>query len=179
MQGTQPVCSHLMGVHTMVRNRERCWLRILPVILLGLFVSSVRAQFQPPAAIERAASIPLNDLMQPQQLHEMLQHPKQHPALILQVGSRMLFSEAHIPGSEYAGPGAQPEGQELLRRRVASQPKGKLIVIYCGCCPWERCPNLGPAFQQLLDLGFSNVKALYIPNNFGVDWVAKGYGVEK
>jgi rhodanese-related sulfurtransferase len=168
-----------MELQAMVRNRQGRWLRILPVILLGLFASSVRAQFQPPTAIDRAASIPLSDLMQPQQLHEMLQHPTHHPPLILQVGSRMLFSEAHIPGSEYAGPGAQPEGRQLLRKRVASLPKNKLIVLYCGCCPWERCPNLGPAFQQLLDLGFTNVKALYIANNLGADWAAKGYGVEK
>jgi len=160
----------------MNRNRLIRWAQLL---LLGLSASFAQAQFQPPAATERAASIPANRLLQPQQLHEMLQHPTQHPPLILQVGSRMLFSEAHIPRSEYAGPGAQPEGQELLRKRVASLPKNTFIVIYCGCCPWERCPNLGPAFQQLRDLGFTNLKALYIANNFGADWVAKGYGVEK
>ena len=148
-------------------------------VLLGFCVSFAQAQFQPSSAIQSAISIPLDRLLQPQQLNEILQK-KTHPLpLVLQVGSHMLFSEAHIPGSEFAGPGSQPFGLEMLRNRVASLPKDKFIVIYCGCCPWERCPNLGPAYQQLRDLGFTNVKALYIANNFGADWAAKGYGVEK
>jgi len=28
-------------------------------------------------------------------------------------------------------------------------------------------------------LGFTNVKSLYIANNFGADWVEKGYPVAK
>jgi hypothetical protein len=28
-------------------------------------------------------------------------------------------------------------------------------------------------------MGFSNVKVLYIPDNFGTDWVDKGYPVAK
>jgi hypothetical protein len=52
--------------------------------------------------------------------------------------------------------------------------KKKLIVLYCGCCPWGRCPNVGPAYKALHDQGFTNVKVLYLANNFGDDWVAKG-----
>jgi hypothetical protein len=51
-------------------------------------------------------------------------------------------------------------------------------VLYCGCCPWGRCPNVGPAYKYLYDQGFTNVKVLYMANNFGDDWVAKGYKVE-
>jgi hypothetical protein len=155
------------------------WPHLFLGILLGLSLARIHAQFQPSAPIEHATSIPTASLILPEQLHQMLQHQGEHPTLILQVGSHMLFAEAHIPGSEYAGPGSQPEGQQMLRKRVAQLPKSTPIVLYCGCCPWERCPNLGPAFQQLLDSGFTNVKALYIPNNFGADWVAKGYGVAK
>ncbi len=87
----------------------------------------------------------------------------------------MMFSQAHIPGSEYAGPGGQTSGIQSLESTVASLPKNKHIVLYCGCCPWNRCPNVGPAFKRLHDLGFTNVKVLYIANNFGDDWVSKGY----
>jgi hypothetical protein len=35
------------------------------------------------------------------------------------------------------------------------------------------------AYEQLLHLGFTNVKVLYIAQNFGQDWVQKGYPVEQ
>ena len=155
------------------------WLSFALAAIIGFSIPTAHAQFQPPGNPAAASSIPLDSLMQPGQLNDMLQKPSHQPLLILQVGSHLLFSEAHIPGSEYAGPGSQPAGLDLLRKRVASEPKNKLIVLYCGCCPWDRCPNIGPAYRQLHDMGFTNVKAVYMASNFGDDWVAKGYPVEK
>jgi rhodanese-related sulfurtransferase len=37
---------------------------------------------------------------------------------------------------------------------------------------------MGPAFRRLREMGFTNVKALYLANNLGTDWVDKGYPVE-
>ena len=99
--------------------------------------------------------------------------------LILQVGSRMLFSQAHIPGSEYIGPGSQPAGIQQLQNRVNTLSRKKLIVLYCGCCPLNRCPNLGPAFAKLHEMGFTNVKVLYLAYNFGADWADKGYPLNR
>ncbi len=99
--------------------------------------------------------------------------------MVLQVGSHIMFGQAHIAGSHYAGPGSQPTGLQLLERTVASAPKSGFIVLYCGCCPWNHCPNVGPAYKKLHDLGFTNVKVLYLANNFGDDWVNKGYQVEQ
>jgi hypothetical protein len=61
---------------------------------------------------------------------------------------------------------------------VAPLPRKSFIVLYCGCCPWVRCPNVGPAFKLLRYLGFNNVKVLYLADNLGTDWVDKGYPVE-
>jgi hypothetical protein len=94
------------------------------------------------------------------------------------VGSRVLFAQAHIAGSEYAGAGSQPAGLKQLQDRVAPLPRKSFIVLYCGCCPWNRCPNMGPAFNLLRQMGFTHVKALYMANNLGTDWVDKGYPVE-
>lgn len=121
-----------------------------------------------------ATDIPQNQLIQPAALHHELQM-HQHP-LILQVGSRTLFDEAHIPGAEYAGPAATTEGLGALRKRVSGLPRGRAIVIYCGCCPWTHCPNIGPAWRLLHQMGFTQVKALYLADNFGADWVNRGYG---
>jgi hypothetical protein len=75
--------------------------------------------------------------------------------------------------------GSSPEGIQKLRNRVKNLPKSRSIVLYCGCCPWDRCPNVKPAFDELQKLGFKNLKVLHIPQNFGVDWVEKGLPVQK
>ncbi len=130
----------------------------------------------PPAS--SAFSIPTAQLIQPDELNRLLHARGTEKPLILQVGSRMMFAQAHIPGSEYAGPGSQAEGVQLLRGRVASLPKGTFIVLYCGCCPWNRCPNVGPAYNLLHGMGLTRVKVLYLADNFGDDWANKGYPVE-
>jgi len=53
------------------------------------------------------------------------------------------------------------------------------LVVYCGCCPWDKCPNIRPAFHELQTLGFANAKTLLLPHNFQSDWVAKGLPIER
>ncbi len=125
-----------------------------------------------------ASSIPTSVLLQPEELNHLLQTPGADKPLVLQVGSHVLFAQAHIPKSEYAGAGSQDAGAQMLRNRVASLPRKTFIVLYCGCCPWGRCPNVGPAYKLLLDMGFTRVKVLYLADNFGADWANKGFPVE-
>lgn len=150
----------------------------LIAVLAVIAVPVIRAQGAGSAPASSAFSIPEAQLVQPEALERMLSTEGAQKPLVLQVGSQMLFNEAHIRGAVYAGPGSQAAGQELLRSRVAQLPRSKAIVIYCGCCPWQHCPNIGPAFAELREMGFTNVKALYLADNFGADWVAKGYPVE-
>jgi thiosulfate/3-mercaptopyruvate sulfurtransferase len=156
---------------------KHAYLLALGLTLLAM-VSVPRVLAQESAgASSSATSIPEARLIQPEALVQLLKSGEE--ALILQVGSRVMFSQAHIPGSDYAGPGYQASGIQSLENTVASLPKDKRIVLYCGCCPWNRCPNVGPAYKRLHDLGFTNVKVLYIANNFGEDWVNKGYPAVK
>src|SRR5262249_31918016 len=122
-----------------------------------------------------ATSIPSVDLIQPADLAATLRHASAARPLILQVGFRKLYDQAHIPGAEYAGPASAADGLRVLRERMVKLPKASAIVIYCGCCPWNRCPNISEAYDTLRALGFSNLKVLYIANNFGSDWVDKGF----
>jgi len=117
-------------------------------------------------------------LIQPQELASILQAGKAKP-LILNIGPRMLYNQAHIPGAEYIGAGSDPQGREALRTRVKSVSKKQAIVLYCGCCPWSHCPNVHPAYKELFELGYTNVKVLFIANNFGADWVDRGYPTER
>lgn len=118
-------------------------------------------------------------LIQPEELARIVQSPKGARPLIFQVGFRVLYLQAHIPHSEYIGPASEPAGIQRLRQRVQGLPRTQYIVVYCGCCPWSKCPNINPAYNGLRALGFRNVKQLYIADNFGKDWVDKGYPVEK
>ena len=149
------------------------------LILLCIAQGHVRAASQWAAPLpSSASSIPASMLLQPEELNHLLQTSSAEKPLVVQVGSRVLFDQAHIPRAEYAGPGSQDAGAQALRNRVAKLPRKTFIVLYCGCCPWGRCPNVGPAYKLLLDMGFTRVKVLYLADNFGADWVNKGFPVE-
>lgn len=148
------------------------------IVICASYCAQVQAQEsapKPPAQTDTA--IPPEAQLQPAELVKMLQSSTK--PLVLQTGSHVLYAEAHIPGSEYAGPAGTSAGIEALRERVSGVNKDQLIVIYCGCCPWSRCPNIRPAYEQLRSLGYTNVRALYLAQNFGTDWVDKGYPVAK
>jgi thiosulfate/3-mercaptopyruvate sulfurtransferase len=98
---------------------------------------------------------------------------------IFQVGFGYLYRANHIPGSVYAGPGSRPAGRELLKSAVAKLPHDREIVIYCGCCPWDKCPNIKPVFDLLKSMGFTRVTAVHMPTSFKADWVDQGYPVEQ
>jgi thiosulfate/3-mercaptopyruvate sulfurtransferase len=98
---------------------------------------------------------------------------------IVYVGVRALFEGAHIPGAVSHGPGMSAQGLADLKKWAQSLPRSTNIVIYCGCCPFDRCPNVRPAFAVLRDMGFHRLRVLVLITNLATDWAAKGYPVEK
>jgi hypothetical protein len=58
-------------------------------------------------------------------------------------------------------------------------PRSTNLVVYCGCCPMPKCPNIRPAFVALREMGFTHMRVLILPNDFNTDWTEKGYPVEK
>jgi thiosulfate/3-mercaptopyruvate sulfurtransferase len=117
--------------------------------------------------------------VQPAQLVTELQEVKDPHVLVIYVGVRTLYNGGHIPGAVYYGPGSTEQGISDLKKYAATLPKNSDVVLYCGCCPLEKCPNLRPSFAALKDLGFSRLRVLLLPNNFNTDWVEKGYPVQK
>jgi thiosulfate/3-mercaptopyruvate sulfurtransferase len=124
-----------------------------------------------------AASIPAAELVQPADLAAILKSASAPKPLILHVGFRTLYAQAHIPDSEYVGAAGEDAGLQLLRNRVAKLTKDTAIIIYCGCCPWSHCPNIAAAYNALHALGFTQLKVLYMADNFGDNWVNLGYPV--
>ena len=95
------------------------------------------------------------------------------------VGFHPLYQGAHIPGASFHGAASTPKGIADLKEWARDVPRTANVVLYCGCCPLERCPNLKPAFLTLRDMGFTNLRVLLLPNDFNTDWIEKGYPVEK
>jgi len=151
------------------------------IVFAALFTAcpQTRAQFFGGPSTIGADSIPQSELIQPEELNRLLNTQGGEKPVVLQVGSLLMFREAHIPGAEFAGAGSQAVGLQQLQKRVAPLAHDTFIVLYCGCCPWGRCPNVGPAFKLLHGFGFTHVKVLYLANNFGADWVDKGFAVER
>jgi Rhodanese-like domain len=153
-------------------------------LLFGTLAILIAAFFMPPS---RAMSPAQSDddvfasakLIFPEEAAQFLKTHQNPKPLVIDVGFHVLYEQAHIPGSIYVGPTAKPEGMDAFRHRISREPHSRTIVLYCGCCPWNHCPNIRPAFRVLHDLGFKNVKVIYIPNDFGSDWVNKGLPVEK
>lgn len=128
------------------------------------------------AAVDLAAAVQ----MEPEALAKLLRASKAGTRpVVLHVGFKNFYDQARIPGSYYAGPGSRPEGLALLRQRVASLQHEQLIVLYCGCCPWDKCPNVKPAYDALHAMGFTNVKVVHIAENFGANWVNAGLPTTK
>src|SRR5215469_3156975 len=124
-------------------------------------------------AAAQAADLPL---IQPQEAAAAL--ASANKPTVLYVGFNVLYRSKHIPGAVFAGPASKSEGLELLKKSVAHLPKDRDIILYCGCCPWDHCPNIRPAVQVLKDMGYTKVKALHLPQDFKFDWIDKGYPAE-
>ena len=125
-------------------------------------------------AVALAADLPL---IQPKDLAAALRSQAAKPAII-QVGPNLMYRSHRIPGAVYAGPASKAEGLDLLKAAVKNLPRDRDLVIYCGCCPWDQCPNVKPAIELLKQLGFTHVKAMYSGTNFKTDWIDQGYPVE-
>jgi thiosulfate/3-mercaptopyruvate sulfurtransferase len=148
-------------------NIKHAALRGAMILVIVLLTSALSAQ-----TIGAAA------LLQPEALAKQLQAGGAKPTILF-VGPKFLYSQAHVSGAEFIGPASDAQSMERLKARVAPMAKDSQIVLYCGCCPWDHCPNIRPAYAELQKLGYKNVKALYMETSLGRDWVEKGYPTEK
>jgi len=139
-------------------------------------LSAARATSSSPGAAESWAQ---SDVVQPAQLAKELAGLQSSRPLVVCVGFKFLYDSAHIPGSVLLGPAREATGLNSLESAAQSWPRHRDIVIYCGCCPFTECPNVHPAFAALKRMGFTRLRVLNIPQNFGQDWVQKGLPVEK
>jgi thiosulfate/3-mercaptopyruvate sulfurtransferase len=123
---------------------------------------------------------PATQLVRAADFARELAAPKDKTALtVVYVGFRTLFEGGHIPGATFHGTASTATGLADLTKWAEKLPRATNLVIYCGCCPFDRCPNIRPAFTALHDMGFTHLRVLALPKSFAADWAEKGYPLEK
>jgi thiosulfate/3-mercaptopyruvate sulfurtransferase len=165
---------HIVKQHPSILKPSHLVLLLWTLILATTAFTAVAQTAEGPAKNWAPGS---PELIQPDDLVKAMKGP-QKPT-VLYVGPKAFYQQAHVPGAEYIGATARPEGLEQLRTRSASIKHDAPVVIYCGCCPWDHCPNIRPAYDELHKMGFTNLKVLYLPGTFGTSWADKGLPVEK
>jgi hypothetical protein len=113
------------------------------------------------------------ELIEPAELAKVIEAGKDLP-VIISVGPG-----APIPKSIDIGMVKDQENIDKLKTELSNQSKEASIIIYCGCCPYDHCPNVRPAIAILKDMKFTNFRLLNLPKNIKADWIDKGYPVKK
>jgi thiosulfate/3-mercaptopyruvate sulfurtransferase len=122
---------------------------------------------------------PSSQLLEPGKFaHELVDKSLSVPTVIY-VGFRSLYGGGHIPGASYHGTASTEEGLAELKKWADTLPRTTEVVIYCGCCPFEKCPNIRPAYSALDKMGFKRMRVLRFPTSFAADWAEKGYPIQK
>ena len=111
-----------------------------------------------------------DQLMEPKDLAVILNSSTIVKPLIISVGPAGLIKDAVD-----IGPVHEKENFDKLKEFLSKEKKDRQIVIYCGCCPFEHCPNIRPAFKLLNDMKFTNQKLLNLSRNLKADWINNGY----
>ena len=110
------------------------------------------------------------ELLSPDILANKINKNQLKNTVILSVGF-----DAIIKNSVDIGAGRDHENIDKLKNHLKNINKTKEIVLYCGCCPLTKCPNMKPAFTATKELGFKNVNVLNLTNNIKTNWLDKGY----
>lgn len=141
-------------------------------LVLALVVSSLAfSSFKKNQQVEPWTQ---EQLLNPSDLAKTLNDPKIGQPYIYSIGPG-----ATIMSSINIGPAEDKENLKALKEQLSNLPKDAYIVIYCGCCPFVRCPNIRPAFSLLNEMKFTNQKLLSLQHNIKIDWIDKGYPVSK
>jgi len=114
-----------------------------------------------------------DQLIEPSELSATLRSNKNVP-LIFSVGPGAI-----IPNSRDMGMVKEAENLQKFKAQLGSLSKDTPIVIYCGCCPFEHCPNVRPAIEALKQMNFTNYYLLNLSHNIKKDWIDQGYPVKK
>ncbi len=180
-----------MNTYANGNSRSVAMRRLLPPLLIVAFASAFLAHLTAGKGMGNLfASIstpaPSSDLWTASQtvkpadlVKEMADAKGTNRPVVVCTGFPELYRGAHVPGAAFRGPASNLQALEDLKKWAQGVSRSSSVVIYCGCCPLDKCPNVRPAFEALHSMGFQHLRVLMLPNNFAKDWVSQGYPVEK
>jgi thiosulfate/3-mercaptopyruvate sulfurtransferase len=147
---------------------------LLALVLVSIPAPTIQGQ-------EKKAADPWSssETIPPAQLAKMLTDRYVSVPTVVFVGFRSLYAGGHVPDASFHGTASTEQGLTELKTWAASLPRSTELVIYCGCCPIDKCPNIRPAYTALSGMGFKKLCVLMLPTSFAVDWADKGYPIKK
>ncbi|MDB4901218.1 MAG: hypothetical protein JWQ63_499 [Mucilaginibacter sp.] len=148
------------------------------IILLTIFLINslsvivCKAQTSPVTmpSLEKINPWTENQLIEPAELAALINSSKSDMPVIFNIGA-----VEDIKGAKHIGAVSSAENMEKFKYELNLLQHNTEIIIYCGCCPFSKCPNIRPAFLELQKIGFTNIKLLNLPTNLKTNWTAKGY----
>lgn len=145
------------------------------IITFSLVVFSITTSFGQFPAKPQLIKDPWvrSQLMAPATLAALIKNGKPVKPVIFNIGV-----VENIKGARNVGGASKEQNLQQFKKALSAIPKTSTVVIYCGCCPFDRCPNIRPAFKALQAAGFKNGKLLNLPTNIKTDWMNKGYPLE-
>lgn len=148
-------------------NKKRLRLLLTGLLIIGISVNSI-------GQIRNTEPWTEKQLMPPAEMAKLINDSNAHQPIVFSIGPGAI-----VKGSIDIGPAKEKDNLKTLKRQLSKLPKDTTIVIYCGCCPFQHCPNIRPAFELLNKMKFTNHKLLNLPKNIKVDWIDKGFPMNK
>jgi hypothetical protein len=139
---------------------------IFGILLLAIVISLT-------AFIRQTEPWTTEQLMAPADLAARINQKDASQPLLICIGPSGI-----IKGSLEAGPTRDKENLDKLRKLVSKEDRNREVVIYCGCCPFEHCPNVRPAFALLMEMHFTHARLLNLSHNIKKDWIDQGYPIK-
>lgn len=159
--------------------RSTGFVSVLLVFLLAIGVSSSPIRTARGDEKQSADPWPSSRTIEPGQLAKMLTDKYSSVPTVVFVGFRSLYVGGHVPDAAFHGTASSEAGLAELKAWAATLSRSSDLVIYCGCCPFDKCPNVRPAYTALAGMGFKKLRVLALPTSFAVDWAGKGYPLQK
>lgn len=147
--------------------------KILLGILLSVNVisfSKAQTSVNTSQSLDKRDTWTQKDLIEPSALAAIIANPKAKQAMVYNIGV-----VENIKGAKSFGAASEKENLEKFKKTLDGLPKTSFVVVYCGCCPFNKCPNIRPAFNLMKSMGFLNGKLLNMPTNLKQNWIDKGY----
>nr|WP_068893054.1 hypothetical protein [Pedobacter panaciterrae] len=144
------------------------FLKTIVVLLFFVGNSNISKAQQIPSAQLQSNPWTKDQLMEPSVLAKMIE--KGQKIRIYNIGV-----VEDIKGATHLGAASEKLNVEKLSKALKGLPKDEMIVVYCGCCPMDKCPNIRPAFKALNDQKFTKAYLLNLTVNLKTEWINKGY----